>query len=558
MDAAARSDVPGFGTLVAGRYRIAQVIGEGGMGVVLAARDEDTGQEVALKLLQMLGAANTERFLREARLITRIESEHVVRVLDTGALDGHPFLVMERLRGEDFGAKIRGGRLPLVEVADCIVQTCEALAHAHGAGVVHRDIKASNLFEHESADGRRTVKVLDFGISKSLSRSENEGERTLTRTRDGGFLGSPPYMSPEHIRDPRNVDGRADLWSLGVVAYRLLSTAYPFDGESTGEVLVAILEKRPARFRDLGVDVPEEVERIILKCLERKRDDRWSNAGELAAAFAPFASPHLRGYGAKVHAIVRQKGAPRSTGRLAEPSTRTVPPPVRPAADDPSTRTASPPYTDDPTTTPSNPAAFAEVDASSVGPADDRGALPKLAGDPMPSVTKLLVTSPVRPTHQPPSPSTGPTPSPTGPIDLPIVSPRRPRRLPVLAGGFLGAIAIGALLTVSAWRMRTSVTTTTATATPSATDTTSTDPPSSPGSAMIGSAAPPPPAPLPVPPSAATAPPPSPPAGKSGRPRPGRPPRPNAPATPTTSPEPKPPPTPTKKPELQPNPYPDL
>ncbi|MBX3226690.1 MAG: serine/threonine protein kinase [Labilithrix sp.] len=335
MDAA-RSSVPAAGTLIAGRYRVGSPIGEGGMGVVLAARDEREVKDVAIKLLQVTGEANIERFLREARLVTKIASDHVVRVLDVGQLGHSPFIVMERLEGEDFGAKVRDvGSMPLAQVADCVLQTCEALAHAHGAGIVHRDIKASNLFEHRRKDGARLVKVLDFGISKMIaSTGSPEIERTLTRTRDGGFLGSPPYMSPEHVKDPRNVDGRADLWSLGVVAYRLLSTRFPFPGETTGEVLAAILESRPAKLRSLGVNVPEEIDHIIDRCLKRDRDDRYDDAGQLARAFAPYASPRWQDYAERVPRIVSTASVPspaetsRKRKKIVEPSTATVPPPM--------------------------------------------------------------------------------------------------------------------------------------------------------------------------------------------------------------------------------------
>jgi len=336
MDAA-RTSVPTVGTLVAGRYRVGAPIGEGGMGVVLAARDEREGKDVALKLLQVFGEANIERFLREARLVTKIASDHVVKVFDVGTFGQMPFIIMERLEGEDYGAKVRDvGALTLTAVADCVLQTCEALAHAHGAGIVHRDVKASNLFEHRRADGTRILKVLDFGISKMFAAgAAPEVERTLTRTRDGGFLGSPPYMSPEHVKDPRNVDGRADLWSLGVVAYRLLSTRFPFPGETTGEVLAAILESRPAKLRSMGVDVPEEIDHIIDQCLKRDRDDRFPDAGALARAFAPYASPRYQSYADRVPHIVSTGVVPSPAGetsrrrkRVIEPSTATVPPPI--------------------------------------------------------------------------------------------------------------------------------------------------------------------------------------------------------------------------------------
>jgi serine/threonine-protein kinase len=331
----ARTSVPKPGTLVSSRYRVGAPLGEGGMGVVLAARDEREGRDVAIKLLQVVGEQNIERFLREAKLSMKIDSQHVVRVLDVGQLNGNPFFVMERLDGEDFGQKIREGELGLTEVADCILQTCEALAHAHGAGVVHRDIKASNLFEHRLSDGSTVVKVLDFGISKSIATNPNEVERTLTRTRDGGFLGSPPYMSPEHVKDPRNVDGRSDLWSLGVVAYRLLSTQFPFAGETTGEVLAAILEGKPKRLRQLHIEVPEAIDHVIIdRLLARDREGRFNDAGLVAKAFAPYASSKWRHYGERVPEIVARSSMPAPTDRsakrraAAEPRTATVPPPV--------------------------------------------------------------------------------------------------------------------------------------------------------------------------------------------------------------------------------------
>ena len=339
MDAA-RTSVPAAGTLVNGRYRVGTPLGEGGMGVVLAARDEETHRDVALKLLSVVGEQNIERFLREARLSMKIDSPHVVRVLDVGQIGSLPFFVMERLEGEDFGAKVREGALPLAKVADCVVQTCEALAHAHGAGIVHRDIKASNLFEHRGGDGKPIVKVLDFGISKIFTTNPLEVERTLTRTRDGGFLGSPPYMSPEHVKDPRNVDGRSDLWSLGVVAYRLLSTQFPFAGESTGEVLAAILEGKPKRLREHGIEVPPQIESIILeRLLARDREDRCPDAGAVARAFAPFATHAFQTYGERVTEIVNRGVVPspieRSSKRRAvEPRTATVPPPI---AEEPAT-----------------------------------------------------------------------------------------------------------------------------------------------------------------------------------------------------------------------------
>jgi serine/threonine-protein kinase len=334
MDGVSSAAIPSFGTLIADRYRVGRVLGEGGFGIVLSVRDETDDKDLALKLLQAVSEESAERFWREARLVSQLESDHVVRVLDTGVYDSRPFLVMERLRGETYSELTRTHPLPLPRVADCIVQTCEALAHAHAAGIVHRDIKASNLFECKSEDGVRRVKVLDFGVSKVIP-SANTLERSITKTAHAGVLGSPPYMSPEHIRDARDVDGRADIWSLGVVAYVLLSARYPFDGASVPELFVEILEREHKRLRDRSVDVPDDIDEIVARCLAKRRDDRFANVGELAAAVAPFASPVWRPYGQRVVDLVARSPAqmaaerPRTSRRAGrpEPITRSVPPP---------------------------------------------------------------------------------------------------------------------------------------------------------------------------------------------------------------------------------------
>jgi eukaryotic-like serine/threonine-protein kinase len=285
---------PLIGSVIANRYRVDSLLGEGGMAIVVGATDEETSARVAVKLLRLTGTGSAERFIREARVSWTLTSDHVPRFLDAGSAGGQLFIVMERLEGTDYGRRIREvGPLELTEVADCVVQACEALAHAHARGVVHRDIKASNLFLHTMAarDGS-IVKVLDFGVSKILADSAEGSEFTLTTSRDGGVLGSPPYMSPEQVRDPRRVDARTDLWSLGVVAPRLLSAEMPFPGTTTGEVLASILERSAPRLSAIGVHVPSRVEHAVLRCLARSRDERFANVAELAAAFAPFVSPH--------------------------------------------------------------------------------------------------------------------------------------------------------------------------------------------------------------------------------------------------------------------------
>ena len=276
------------GDLVAGHYRVERVLGSGGMGVVVAARDERNGDEVAVKVLRSVDDSRAvERFFREARAMGKLDSENVVRVRDAGSDGNKPYLVMDRLTGVDLAARTRAvGPLAPMEAADHLIEACEALSHAHSKGIVHRDVKPSNLFLHTVGD-KTILKVLDFGISKVQTR--DVWERTLTTTDDGGVLGSPPYMSPEQVRDPKAVDPRSDVWSLGVVLYKILSGSVPFDGDSVGEVFAKVLE-RPYPSLRVTTDVPVALDDVVKRCLEKDREHRWSHVGELALALAPFAS----------------------------------------------------------------------------------------------------------------------------------------------------------------------------------------------------------------------------------------------------------------------------
>ena len=277
--------------LLAGRYVIEGTLARGGMGVILAARDLRGGQVAVKRITDDRRLVSTTRFLREARIAASLDSEHVVRVLDSGMDGGSPFLVMERLVGTDLGAELEAhGPMSVTEVADILLQVCSGLSHAHAAGVVHRDIKPSNLFRHRGVDGTRVVKVLDFGISKSIA---SEGEATLTRSREG-TVGSPPFMSPEQIRDSHDVDLRTDIWSLGVVAYRLLTAEMPFEGDSVGSLFAAVLELSPRRPSQHALRGADAFEDVIAKCLAKDRAERFDDVGALALAVAPYASQSFR------------------------------------------------------------------------------------------------------------------------------------------------------------------------------------------------------------------------------------------------------------------------
>lgn len=274
------------GEVIAGKYKLERVLGQGGMGVVFAAVDRELERRVAIKLLLPEHTENegaVGRFLREAKAAARIRSEHVVQVYETGRLPaGVPYIVMEFLNGADLAQKLEErGTLPVPEAANYLLEACEALAQAHAAGVVHRDLKPANLFLSRHADGSDVLKVLDFGISKLDSGA--------ALTKSATILGSPYYMSPEQLQTPTDVDARADVWALGVIAYELLSGRRPFDSESLPGLCVSILNTQPAPISEITQAVPPELERFLQRCLAKDRKDRCQTVAEFAAALAPFA-----------------------------------------------------------------------------------------------------------------------------------------------------------------------------------------------------------------------------------------------------------------------------
>ena len=284
------------GDLLAGKYRVEKVLGFGGMGVVVSAFRTDLEQRVAVKFLGAAAAERpdaAERFRREARAAAKIRSEHVARVLDVGTLDnGLPYMVMEFLEGNDISEELRRvTRLPMPEAVDFILQATEALAEAHAAGVVHRDLKPGNLFLARRADGSRRVKVLDFGISKALTGSSVE-ELSLTKT--AALIGSPLNMAPEQMRSAKDVDTRADIWSLGAMLYEMLTGEPPYTGESIPQLCAALLHDDPISLRQHRPEIPEGLELAVLRCLMKDRNNRFPNVFELGRALLPYAQADSR------------------------------------------------------------------------------------------------------------------------------------------------------------------------------------------------------------------------------------------------------------------------
>ncbi len=285
------ANLPQPGDLLAGKYRVERVLGQGGMGIVYAAQHELLAQRVAVKVLLADGAQRADasvRFLQEARSAARVQHENIARVSDVGTLEnGMPYMVMEFLEGNDLSEVLHGrGALEVGVAVDYVLQALEAVAQAHALGIVHRDLKPANLFLAKKLDGNSIVKVLDFGISKTTDPL-HAGAQTSTQS----LLGSPYYMSPEQLRSSKNVDRRADLWSVGIILYELLTGVLPFQAETLGGLFAAILEQEPPPMSSVRKDVPPGLDAVVNRCLSRRAEDRFADAAELAWALSPYATP---------------------------------------------------------------------------------------------------------------------------------------------------------------------------------------------------------------------------------------------------------------------------
>ncbi|MGA3123904.1 MAG: serine/threonine-protein kinase [Polyangiaceae bacterium] len=336
-EAAARFE-PVAGAIVADKYRIERVLGEGGMGVVVLATHMALEQPVAIKFLlpeALRSKIAVERFLREARVAAKIRNDHVARVHDVGTIEGGvPYIVMEYLVGSDLGDLIaEAGALPIDEACEITLQACEALSEVHAAGIVHRDLKPSNLFITRRADGAPSVKLLDFGISK-LILGPDEGGVDPALTSTTMIMGSPSYMSPEQLKSTKEVDPRADIWSLGAVLYEAIAGKPAFRGESVPQVCAMIASEDPHPLSTYREGVPRDLDRAVQACLEKNAAKRITlvDLAQVLARFAPDrAKPSLE----RLEAVV---GSPRSR---ADPVSARIALPVLPLATAESTRTAA-------------------------------------------------------------------------------------------------------------------------------------------------------------------------------------------------------------------------
>jgi serine/threonine protein kinase len=276
------------GALLADKYRIDRVLGNGGMGVVVAATHVHLGQPVALKLLRddlVDDVKMVARFVREARASAQLRSEHVCKVSDVGTLGSNvPYIVMELLAGRDLATLLEeAGPLPIALAVDYVLQACLGVAEAHARGIVHRDLKPANLFLTSRPDGSLLIKVLDFGIAKATK----DMDFSLTRT--DTVIGSPGYMAPEQLRSARDADTRTDVWGIGVTLFELIAGHAPFKADSLTELTLRVaMDPTPP----LGVYSPPGFEQVIGHCLEKEPNARFQNVAELAYALAPFGGPY--------------------------------------------------------------------------------------------------------------------------------------------------------------------------------------------------------------------------------------------------------------------------
>ncbi len=407
------------GQVLAGKFRVERVVGRGGMGVVIEATNLQLDQKVALKLLAS-GAEDpvaVERFSNEARAAARLRSEHVARVYDVGKDTLHgPFIVMELLEGKTLADTIQQGRVALHRAVEYVIDACEGLAEAHARGIVHRDVKPANLFLVTGADGRPSIKLLDFGIATMRSKDRERDAKS-----SHGSTGTPAYLAPEQLRAAQPVDHRADVWALGCVLYELLVGERPFRATRFTELVTKILEEPPHPLPP-ELELPEALTAVIERCLQKDREKRFTSTGELALALLPFA--RRRAHSAVTRAVAHVKAGGLDP-HLEVPSSM-PPPPGDSSADFPSSvtlRAAAVPTIEEARTGDTLPAPSQEPTRSTstalAGPPAERA--PKRGGVVIAAVLLLLLVGGgaaawLRGTAQTARTTAGPTPTPPEPV----------------------------------------------------------------------------------------------------------------------------------------------
>jgi len=310
------------GDVLCGRYRADRLIDRSETGIVVAGTDMLRGDGVAIKMIEprLPEAEEVEllaaRLRREAHVLSQLTSPHVVRVFDVQKHGNMVCLVMELLQGGNLGQVMRKrDPMGIEEAVGIILQACDALAEAHAIGIVHRDIKPQNLYLTQRPDGSNMLKVLDFGVSKQ------QGGMGLTAT--GAALGSPLYTAVEQFRDASRVDARADIWSLGLVLYFLLCRRNAFDADNPVALMLKIATSPPTPLRERRPDVPADLEAVILQCVEKDRERRFSNVGAFARALVPFGPPWAASFLPSIEARLSRRSLPS-----LPPAAASIPPPA--------------------------------------------------------------------------------------------------------------------------------------------------------------------------------------------------------------------------------------
>jgi serine/threonine-protein kinase len=260
------------GTTFAGRYEIIEELGKGGMGKVYRAEDKKIKEEVALKLIKTEIASDKktiERFSNELKMARKIAHRNVCRMYDLGEEKGTHFITMEYVPGEDLKRLVRKvGQFSAGKTISIAKQVCEGLAEAHRLGVVHRDLKPQNIMVDEDGNAR----IMDFGIARSVKGKGITGA--------GVMIGTPEYMSPEQA-EVKEVDQRSDIYSLGVILYEMVTGRVPFEGETPLSIAMKHKSEMPKDPRELNSQIPEDLSRVILRCLEKDKEKRYQSAGEV-------------------------------------------------------------------------------------------------------------------------------------------------------------------------------------------------------------------------------------------------------------------------------------
>ena len=320
MSARPLAEGQGFvaGSVIAKRYRLDRLLGEGGMGVVWAATHTVTRRSVAIKFLRgdpaLMSQELRQRFLREARAASAVKHPNVVTISDVFELDDDtPAMVMDLLVGETLGQKLqRESKLSLAQTADILMQVVSAVGTAHALGIVHRDLKPDNIFVLDGTAASNAVRVLDFGIAKELE-PDTDSDSTGLITKTGAILGTPSYMSPEQALGEPDIDHRSDIWALGVIIYECLTGIRPIRGESIGQIVKQILVDGITPIDELERNLPPAIVRLVGRMLSRQRSARPSDLNRVRDLLSAHSEVVVPAFGAPEQYA---ETSPQSLGEL--------------------------------------------------------------------------------------------------------------------------------------------------------------------------------------------------------------------------------------------------